>query len=167
MAVTLFSVDRAPGLFPDSGDPFIFDATLSENHSVKARYTREPLEDGSELSDHKINEQRPLGMVVTVSSAERGGLINDRHTAAWGRLVTLTQANPPPVFTVTTGAETLENVVLTGADWPRTPDQGNSMVATVTLVQLQFSQTDVAANLADAAQDLQLGEVDLGSQGLG
>lgn len=150
-----------------TGDTFVFDASTSEGHSVKLRWTTEPLEDGSQLTDHRVIEQRTLPMTVVVSAAELGGIIRDRHVQAWQRFVRLAVSDPPLLFEVTTTLETLENVVIDSVSDTRTPDKGSSIVADVVLRQLVFSQTDVAANLADAAQDLGLGEVDLGSQGLG
>lgn len=157
-----------PGLRDQStGDEFIFDASTSEGHAVETEWTQEPLEDGTVLTDARVIAQRRLPMQVIVSSAEQGGAIRDRHVRAWNRLVRLTTADPPPLFEVTTTLETLPNVVIQRASAPRTPATGNALVADIVLLQLLFSQTDVAANLADAAQDLGLGEVDLGSQGLG
>ena len=167
MAVTFFFASKRPSLTGGAGDTFTFDASFSETHSVRARYTKEPIEGGARLSDHRILEQRPLSMQVVVSSAALGGILRDRHVQAWGRMVAYVQADPPQLFTVSTGLETLKNVVLVSASAPRTPETGNALIADLELVQLTFSSTDIAANLADAAQDLALGEVDLGSQGLG
>lgn len=150
-----------------TGDSFNFDASVSEGHRVENQWTAEPIEDGSQLTDHRVKVQRRLTMTVVVSSAEFGGAIRDRHVQSWGRFVALATADPPGLFEVTTTLESLDNVVIKSVGATRTPDQGNSLVADIELVQLTFSSTDVAANLADAAVDLGQGDVDLGSQGLG
>jgi hypothetical protein len=167
MALTQFAADRRPSLTGDSGDVFTFDTSLRESHRVRVRYTSEPIEGGASLADLRVIEQRPLQITVVVSAAERLGLERDRDVQAWGRLVALAIADPPILFTVTTTLESLERVVLTDVGAPRTAETGNALIADLTLRQLVFSATDVAANLALAAQDLALGEVDLGAQGLG
>jgi len=167
MSTTFFTRAFQPSLASDSGDLFVFDTSLSEQHSVSVRWTQEPIEDGTTITDNRIVEQRRLPIQVVVSSAELGGVLRSRHVEAWARLVKLTLADPPVLFTVTTSLETLEDVVLESASATRTAATGNALIADLVLVQLQFSRTDVAQNLADAAVDLGLGEVDLGSQGLG
>jgi hypothetical protein len=150
-----------------TGDVFVFDGSESEGHSVELQWTSEPIENGSQLSDNRVIGQRTLPMTVVVSSAEEGGVIRDRHVQAWQRFVRLATADPPLLFEVTTALETLEDVAIARVGATRTPDKGNALVADLVLRQLVFSRTDVAENLADAAQDLGLGEVALGSQGLG
>ena len=150
-----------------SGDSLVFDCSVNESHRVETQWTAEPLEDGSLLSESRIVLQRRIPMTVIISSANRGGLFPTRHIDAWTRLVSLATQDPPPLFEVVTAIETYTGCVLKTVGTTRTPDQGNSLVADVELLQLRFSATDVAANLADAAQDPGLGEVDLGSQGLG
>lgn len=150
-----------------SGDTFVFDCSINEGHRVETQWTAEPLENGSMLSDSRVILQRRIPMTVIVSSANRGGFFPTRHIDAWTRLVALATQDPPGLFEVVTALETYDGCVIRTVGTTRTPDQGNSLVADIELIQLQFSQTDVAANLADAAQDPGLGEVDLGSQGLG
>lgn len=167
MSIVEFALNRRPSMTSDEGDVTTWDASLSERHSLQFDYTSEPIESGAEISDNRVRRQRELPLQVTVSSAELGGVIRDRHIQAWTRLVSQAEADPPLLFEVTTVAESYDNMVIAAISWPRTPDQGNRMVADIVFKQLEFSQTDVAANLADAAQDLALGDVSLGSQGLG
>ena len=150
-----------------TNDAFIFDFSISEGHAVEAQWTAEPIEDGTRITDNRVLAQRRIPMTVIVSSANELGLVRDRHVQAWNRLVRLAKADPPPLFEVVTGLESYDNAVIRRVGTTRTPDQGNALIADIELLQLQFARTDVAQNLADAAVDLGLGEVDLGSQGLG
>jgi hypothetical protein len=167
MSTTFFTRRFQPNLVSDVGDLFVFDTSLGEKHSVSVTWTQEPIEDGTNITDNRVVAQRRLPIQVMVSSAQLGGIFRDRDVQAWARLVKVTLAETPILWTVTTGLEVLENVVIESASATRTAATGNALIADLVLVQLQFSATDVAQNLADAAVDLGLGEVDLGSQGLG
>jgi hypothetical protein len=156
-----------PYIVSSAGDVFRFDSSESEQHERSWTWTREPLESGAEISDHRIDNQVPLRMTVVVSSAEQGGVRRDRDVEEWRRLRGLAAAAPPLLFEVYTRADYYEDMVFTRVGWARTPDQGRTLVADIELVRMDFARTDIAQNLADAAVDIAQGEVDLGSQGLG
>lgn len=158
---------RRPSMRSDEGDLFRFDSSEAERHAAVYDWTREPIESGAELTDNRVKRQRELPITVVVSSAEQGGVVRDRHIQAWTRLRALADQDPPLLFEVTTTPEFYDDMVIVSIGWPRSPDQGDVMVADIAFRQLTYSQTDTAQNLADAAQDPGLGEVDLGSQGLG
>ena len=164
---TALFTDRRPRIESGPGDQFIFDASFSERHMVKNQWTSEPIEDGTTISDNVITGQRMLPMQVVVSSAELGGVFSNRDGAAWARFVTLAQQKPPPTFKVTTTLESLRNCVIDSVGATRTATTGTSLVADLVMRQLEFSATDVADNLSDAAQDLGQGNQNIGSQGLG
>lgn len=164
----LFTGDKRPSIeIQGTEDIWRFDASLSEGHTITRRWTSEPIEGGAELTDHSFVEQREFPIQVIESSAERRGIFRDRHVQAWARLKSLILADPPHLFTVTTTLESIEDAGLKSVSAPYIPANGNALVVDLVFVELTFSLTDVAENLADAAQDIGLAEVDLGSQGLG
>ena len=174
----LFS-DKRPGLTSTTGLEIKFDASMSEQHMVDTEWASRPIESGARLTDHRIKVQRQLQLTVLVSSASVSGLspfqpiadliepVAARHVTVWNRIVSLVHADTPFLWEVVTQLETLELCVIKSASAPRTAADGNTITATLTILQLEFADVDEVTNLADAAQDLALAEVDLGSQGLG
>ena len=164
MAITGLFQDRRPSI-QGPGAAFVFDATISAQHSHRWVWTDESVEDGSSISDHRWERQEPLTIVVTVSSAQ--ATIPDRtaHLKAWDRLVALFGAIPAELFTITTGRRTYRNMGIESISEPEGASIGEQMLATIVARPIQVDRTGVATNLALAAQDGGLAEVDIGSQG--
>lgn len=147
------------------GAAFVFDMLQEATHRVRAVWTEEPVEDGSTLSDHRWLPQRDLVLTVVVSSAEALPFDRTAHLRAWQRLRDLVTLEPPQLFTIVTSDETYDNMGLVEVSKPQTRDTTGAMFATITAHQIEIGKTGVAQNLADAAQDGGLAEVNTGTQG--
>lgn len=160
------------GLFSDNrpsiqglGSAFFFDGSIAEQHSIETRWTKEVIEDGSELTDNREILPRRFTITAIVSSAEPVFFDRQRHVKAWARLRALVTAQPAQVYEISTTLEGYPNMALISASVPVDAGTGSSITATIVAEEKQFASTQVAQNLAVAAQDGGLGEVDVGTEG--
>lgn len=140
------------------------DASLSENHSRKATVTDNEVEDGVVVSDHIKLSPKSLSITGQISDApvsilglgvssddilgaaddfadgDKGafeGLVkNSRRTPteAWKYLEQLWENRTP--FSIVTGLQRYENMVITSLSAPRSSKDGNSLMFTGELRQI-------------------------------
>lgn len=156
--------DRRPR-FVGGLSAMVFDATITEEHKHEWVWTAEPVEDGTTIRDNRWRKPVPLTMTVIVSSSELGALDRVRHVKAWQRLVAMAGLVPAQLFTIATTFGDYRNMGIQSISAPVSAGTGNSLQATIVAIPILISNTAVAANLADAAQDSGQASVDLGSQG--
>jgi hypothetical protein len=164
MALTGLFQDKRPSI-QGLGAAFVFDATISAVHSRQWEWTEEPIEDGSTISDHRWERTVPLTIVVTVSSAMALPPDRTAHLKAWERLEALAGAKPAELFTITTSRKQYDNMGIMSISQPEDAANGDQMLATIVAKPILISKVGVAQNLAIAAQDGGLAEVDIGTQG--
>jgi hypothetical protein len=164
MALTGVFQDQRPSI-QGSGASFVFDATISGTHQRQWEWTAEPVEDGSTFSDHRWERPVPLTIVVTVSSAQALPPDRTAHIKAWNRLEALAGAEPAELFTIVTARRQHDNMGIVSISEPEGATIGDQMLATIVAEPKVLTQTGVAQNLAIAAQDGGLAEVDVGTQG--
>ena len=164
MALTGLFFDRRPSV-QGVGAAFVFDATMSAQHTEQWEWTDEPIEDGSSISDNRWKRPVPFTMTVSVSSAE--ALPPDRaaHIKAWDRLLAIANAEPAQLVTIATGRRQYLNYGIVSISEPEGATVGDQMLATITAKPIIITQTAVATNLALAAQDGGLAEENIGTQG--
>jgi len=163
MAITGLFFDKRPRITGLTGF-MIFDGTISEQHEHEWRWTSEPVEDGSEISDNRWKVSTPFTMTVIVSSTGAGIIDRSRHIKAYNQLVALAGQEPAQLFTVATILGDKLNMGIQRISVPITTPE-NAIEATIVFKPILVSFAAVAANLADAAQDSGQGSADLGNQG--
>lgn len=160
MALSLFQ-DKKPRL-----GPVRLDASISEEHAIKFRISREPVENQTSYTDHILELPRPLE-IVGVITANPDQLIptfsNTRHIQGWKRLLELAQLRAP--FTVVTSLARYRNMVVVSLETSRSRANTNAIIVRASLEQLQLGLVDEVANLADAAQDIATPPDAIGDQG--
>lgn len=165
MALTGLFIDRRPYIETGPESRFTFNATMSAVHTRRWVWTEEPIENGSTISDHRWEPITPLTLNVIVSSAN--ALPQDRtaHIKAWDRLVAIAAAEPAQLVTIATGRRQYDNYGIVSISEPEGAEVGEAMRATIVAQPILIQQTDVAQNLAIAAQDGGLAEENIGTQG--
>jgi len=142
------------------------DASIREEHAIDNDITSEPVEDGSTITDNIVTQPRVLAMEVMLTSHTDTVLpsgSNTRHIQIYRQLQRLAKAKE--VFDVVTTLERYRNMAFRRCGTPRTVENTNALVVTCILRQIEIARVDEAANLAEIAQDIALGEENLGSQG--
>lgn len=139
------------------------DATLSENHDMKATVTSNPVEDGTEVSDHIYNSPLEVQIDGLVSNAPitRLGLqeaTEDRVQDAFTELERLYEARKP--VTIVTGLKVYKSMVMVQLSIPRDRSTGESLrfsaqfrqIKTVKSKSVSIPQNTVADDVKDQAQ---------------
>jgi len=126
------------------------DVTIREEHRFSSRVTNYPIEDGTIISDHIINEPDVLVLVGLVSDTPLSIFAPfNRSIDAFNRLIALHQSRQP--VTVVTGLKVYQNMAITVLDVPRDVKTGQSLTFTIELqrlvidtsVRLQLDQGNV------------------------
>ena len=127
--------------FPVTGINLItFDTMVSEEHKFSSRVTYYPVESGTIVSDHILNQPD----VVILS-----GLITDtplslfapfnRSVAAFNTLILLHQRRA--VVDIVTGIKVYKNMAITSIDVPRTVKTGQTLTFNIQLQKIVFDDT--------------------------
>lgn len=147
MVLSLLFGKKYPSLKVGSID---LDVTIREEHRFSSRVTNYPIEDGTIISDHIINEPDVLVLVGLVSDTPLSIFAPfNRSIDAFNRLITLHQSRQP--LTVVTGLKVYQNMAITVLDVPRDVKTGQSLTFTIELqrlvidtsVRLQLDQGNV------------------------
>ncbi|MEM0173063.1 MAG: hypothetical protein QXI16_00990 [Sulfolobaceae archaeon] len=102
------------------------DATISETHEYTSRATQFPVENGTMISDHIINEPVRLAITGIVSdSPVRYFSFFNRSTDAYNRLVRIHELKER--ITVVTGIKVYNNMILTSLTVPRDNSTGQAL----------------------------------------
>lgn len=144
------------------------DATMQEDHSFGGQVTDNPVEGGSNISDHQIRDPLVLTMggVVSDSPAEfitgAFGAFSGRAQSAYETLRELRDNSV--VIEVQTGFALYQNMVIESLRIPN--DRTASLKFTAVLKQLELTQSESVAIPADTTteSDLATGELDGGRQ---
>jgi len=117
-----------------------FDTMVSEEHRFTSRVTYYPVESGTIVSDHIINQPD----VVVLS-----GLISDtplnifapsnRSVAAFNTLIQLHERRA--VVDIVTGIKVYKNMAITSIDVPRTMKTGQTLTFNIELQKIVFDDT--------------------------
>lgn len=113
--------------YPRSNVQGVFlDATISEDHHYVSRATQFPIENGSVITDHVINEPDTLSLSGVVSDSPLAFLSAfNRSTDAFNRLVRIHELKER--VTVVTGIKVYENMIMTSLSVPRTVETGQAL----------------------------------------
>lgn len=139
----------------------VLDASVEESHSAKATVTRNPIEDGSEVSDHvrlnslelKINgviSDTPsvFGLIQNPSLTTRDFVStivgkSKRSVDAYNKLIEL--RNKRETFTVITNLKVYQNMVIEELVIDRNATTANAIHFTAQLVQIQKVSSESTA----------------------
>ena len=113
------------------------DATLSEDHSLTAKATQFPLENGSFVSDHV--EVAPIRLSIRgVISDTPLNVLSDfnRSIDNFNRLTRLFETKA--VLSVITGIRVYQNMVMTSLNVPRDVETGQSLTFEIDLQEMRF-----------------------------
>lgn len=154
-------------------DAIELDATLSESHAKTATVTRNPVERGSDVTDHvhimpdRLKIEGVISQTPDVLRASFdprfGG--TTRAKSAWAQLKEL-QAKREP-FEVFTSLQSYTNMVISSLETTRTADTTHALRFTATLDEIEIASVSLVENLAADVADLAAAESDLGTQGTG
>jgi hypothetical protein len=113
------------------------DATLTEEHRYTSRVTSYPVEDGTIISDHILNEPE----VVVISGIVTDSPINilsqfNRSVTAFNTLVRMQQNRE--VMTLVTGIKVYQNMAITSLDVPRNLRTGQSLQFNIEFQKINF-----------------------------
>jgi len=111
------------------------DVTLRENHRFSSRTTNYPIEEGSTLSDHIINEPTTVNLSALVSDTPLNILsFYNRSIDVFNKLIDLHNKREP--VTLVTGLKTYANMVITLLEIPRELRTGQSLTFNIELQQI-------------------------------
>jgi len=108
------------------------DVTMREDHRYSSRVTNYPVEDGSSLSDHIINEPPVVTLEGIVTDTPLAILtFFNRSVDAFNRLIEIHENRE--LVTVVTGIKVYQNMAITVLDIPRDLTTGQSLRFTIEL----------------------------------
>lgn len=152
------------GLSVVTPPPIELDASVREHHGVRFTWTGDPIENGQFSTDHGIELPTELTLDV-VATTHTDTLVPNvqatRHIRIYNKLVDLARLRQP--FDLVTSLAVYTSMVFDSISVPRTVQSTNALIITCVLHKLEIATVDIAQNLADAAQEIALGEQDLGA----
>lgn len=121
---------------------FSLDAVLSESHRFRSRVTTFPVESGSVISDHVINEPEEITLTGHVTNtpiqllggALSGAVNDDRVQTAFDVLTALHEDSA--LVTVVSGLKVYEDMLITSLYFPRDRRTGQAIEFTVTMQKI-------------------------------
>lgn len=141
------------------GDPVVFDASVSETHSVQGQVSDHPVESGVDIVDHYRVLPRALQMEGVITNSPLTvqfpgaslinsaiGLINGSKSPsdnAWAELQRF--FDEAVVVTITTSLRAYEDMVLTALDVTRNSGTTNGLFFTVSAREIKFVDTEEGA----------------------
>ena len=115
----------------------VFDTVIMEDHRFNSRVTHYPVETGTIVSDHIINEPDVVVLQGLVSDTPLNILaLFNRSIQAFNQLVELQQRRE--VVTVVTGLKVYPGMAITSMNVPRTIKTGQSLTFTIQLQRIIF-----------------------------
>ena len=134
--------------FANDGPAIVtFDTMVSEDHKFSSRVTYYPVENGTIVSDHIINQPD----VVTLSGLVTDTPLNifapfNRSISAFNALLQIHQRRQ--VVDIVTGIKIYKNMAITNLDVPRTVKTGQTLTFNITLQKISFDN-NVQLRLVD------------------
>lgn len=130
-------------------DTIELDALISEDHKYSSKVTDYPVEDGTIISDHIVNEPVKLMIQGIVSDTPINIFAQfNRSIDAFNELVRI--HNERLVVTVVSGIKTYQNMAITSLDVPRNLKTGQSLTFNIELQQIKFER-NVNVDLEESA----------------
>ncbi len=124
-----------------------FDASIEEEHKASVDITDHPVEDGSTMSDHRLQKPREFTLTAIVTNTPptlgaffRYDNVATRDVDTWTLLNTLTKHKS--LLTVKTTLDTYENMVIKDMSVPRTAALGNSLEVTITFREIFTAESE-------------------------
>lgn len=115
----------------------VFDTVITEDHRFHSRVTYYPVETGTIVSDHIINDPDMVVLQGLVSDTPLNILAQfNRSIQAFNQLVQLHEQRQ--VVTVVTGLKVYPNMAITSMSVPRTIKTGQSLTFTIELQRIIF-----------------------------
>lgn len=147
----------------------VVDATVRETHLSECGITKNPIEDGAQITDHVqvvpkkltvegVISDTPLGFafisniqnfVRTVTTIFGG---RSRSQDAYDDMVKLQESRRP--FTVITNLKRYENMIMASLSVPRDASTGGAIHFTAELQQIIIVKSEEIANLSDDARNI-------------
>lgn len=152
------------GLSVPTPPPIELDVSIREQHGHAWRWTEAPIEGGERVTDHGIELPTSLRMEIGMSSHPDEivpNVVSTRHIRLYQQIVALARRKEP--FDVVTSLAIYTSMVFDRISAPRTRESTNAIIVSCTLHKVEIATVDVAQNLADAAQEIALGEQDIGA----
>lgn len=113
------------------------DVTIREEHRFSSRVTNYPVEDGTIVSDHIINDPDTVVLQALVTDTPLNILSGfNRSIDAFNRLIDIHRKRE--VVTVITGLKVYPNMAITALDVPRDIRTGQSLTFTIELQRIVF-----------------------------
>lgn len=124
------------------------DAFVEEGHDLSAQVTSYPVEDGSTINDHVIQDPDKLiirGVIGATSIYGEDALENtiNRPYNIYLKLEELKNNGEP--ITVVTGLKTYENMVIEAFSITRNAENGRSLEFTMNLIQVRIVKSQLTA----------------------
>lgn len=110
------------------------DTVLSERHQADSTVTQQPVEEGSNIADHIVNEPETVVIEGIVSNTPITGGTRNAAQEVFNELYSLRDAKE--VVTVVTGLVVYENMVITNISIPRDRGTGGLVRFTVELTRI-------------------------------
>lgn len=109
-----------------------------------SRLTKHKVEDGAELSDHKVKENIVLTLDILISDQGR----TDRSSKEWLTELNLLKKiyDQDLFFKLITNREPLDNLTITNFPDERDPENGDSIITTLTLEQVRIAKSKTVTN---------------------
>ena len=118
------------------------DASITEDHVADVDTTENPVEQGTDITDHARPKQRVLTMEGVVSNAATtsGGTADPtRAVTAYKQLIAL--HDTPALVTIVTSLETYTNMLMTHLSVPRDAKTGQAVRFTASFKEVQIVET--------------------------
>lgn len=111
------------------------EATLSENHTATSRVTSQPVQEGSTISDHIVNEPEKLSITGFISDTPVDGSYSNYSQLAFDSLYQIRDAKD--TISVVTNFRVYQDMVITRISVPRNVGSGQSIEFTVELTKIR------------------------------
>lgn len=142
------------------------EATLSESHSMTATVTRFPVEGGTIVSDHIVNDPEKITLECFISNTPIGGEVNNHAQEAFDQLTRMFEAKE--LVDVVTQFKIYVGMAITDISVPRNNKTGQAILFTVNLVKIRkvqsttvevYKETVAPASADQAASSINTGSV--------
>ena len=163
----LFFRSKKPKIWPAGlgvGKPIEFDASIREEHALRFAITSSPIEANALVSDHiqELPEEITVDFVISKYPDEIVPNVQaTRHIRLHQRIKDLARLKQP--FDVVTSLAIYANMVFREVRAPRSNATTHTLVITASMRKIEIATVDVAEAMARAAQEIALGEQDIGA----
>jgi hypothetical protein len=151
----------------------VFDGVTSDEHSLTITTTDQPIATGARVTDHAIVDPRVLKMTVVATRARGSAIPTDpltdfnpvRHQQLYQQLLEL--ARTRQLLRIVTSVDSYNSMLIVGVSLPRSSKADTDRLRiTIMAKEIQTTEVEPVANVADAIADLAGPGDDLGAAGL-